>query len=191
LDFLLSYRLADAARSILRFAKGNGMTRDNRLLSERDLDPRERKDARGAARVAVRPARSVTVNLAESPLGWLLARGHLDRRQFDAGERLRFDYERGQLSQRVTMAWDAAPVARGRGGSSGAPDLGGRQIDARRRFDHAIAAAGPGLADILWRTVCGGEGMRDAETALGWPARAGKLVLTIALNRVADYYRIR
>ena len=27
--------------------------------------------------------------------------------------------------------------------------------------------------------------------ALGWPARAGKLVLSLALDRVADYYRIR
>ena len=60
-----------------------------------------------------------------------------------------------------------------------------------RTFDGAVAAAGPGLADILWRVVCAGEGMRDAETALGWPARAGKLVLTFALDRVADYYRIR
>jgi hypothetical protein len=33
--------------------------------------------------------------------------------------------------------------------------------------------------------------MRQAETALGWPARAGKLVLTIALDRVAAYYRVR
>jgi hypothetical protein len=32
--------------------------------------------------------------------------------------------------------------------------------------------------------------MREAETALGWPARAGKLVLTLALDRVADYYQI-
>jgi hypothetical protein len=33
--------------------------------------------------------------------------------------------------------------------------------------------------------------MRDAETALGRPARAGKLVLTLALDRIADYYRVR
>ena len=46
------------------------------------------------------------------------------------------------------------------------------------------------MADILWRVVCSGEGMREAESALGWPARAGKLVLTFALDRVADYYRI-
>ena len=66
-----------------------------------------------------------------------------------------------------------------------------KQIDAKRGFQAAVEAAGPGLRDILWRVVCAGEGMRDAETALGWPARAGKLVLTFALDRVADYYRIR
>jgi hypothetical protein len=135
-------------------------------------------------------AGSVTVNLAESPLGWLFARGLVTQRQFDAGERLRADWERAQLAPRVTMAWDAAPVARGRGGSMGALDLSGAQIDAKKRFNAAVAAAGPGLADILWRVVCAGEGMRDAESALGWPARAGKLVLTFALDRVADYYRI-
>lgn len=165
------------------------MNRENRLLSERTLDPVDRKALPNYGK-SPRPARSVTVNAAESPLGWLLSRGHLSRRQYDAGERLRFDWERGQLSPNVTMTWDGAPVARGRGGSSPGLDLSGAQIDARRRFDQAIAAAGPGLADILWRIVCAGEGMREAESALGWPARAGKLVLTLALDRVADYYRI-
>lgn len=140
---------------------------------------------------AGRPVRSVTVNAAESPLGWLLARGLVTRRQFDAGERLRTDWERAQLAPRVTMLWDGAPVSRGRGAPSSAPDLTGAQIDARRRFDAAVEAAGPGLADILWRVVCAGEGMRQAETALGWPARAGKLVLAFALDRVAAFYRMR
>jgi len=159
-----------------------------RMLGERSIEQGVASDdgARG-----VRPVRSVTVNITESPLGWLFARGFVSQRQYDAGERLRSDWERAQLAPRVTMAWDSAPVARGRGGSAAEPDLTGAQIDARRRFDDAIASAGPGLADILWRVVCAGEGMRDAETALGWPARAGKLVLTFALNRVADYYRVR
>ena len=30
-----------------------------------------------------------------------------------------------------------------------------------------------------------------AEKALQWPARSGKLVLKLALDRVADFYRIR
>lgn len=156
-----------------------------RLLVERAID-----DGIGGLPGA-RPARSVSVNLAESPLGWLFARGFVSQRQFDAGERLRSDWERAQLAPRVTMAWDSAPVARDRGGSRGRPDLTGAQLDAKARFNGAISCAGPGLSDILWRVVCGGEGMRDAETALGWPARAGKLVLSFALDRVADFYRIR
>ncbi|MEO7787461.1 MAG: DUF6456 domain-containing protein [Sphingomicrobium sp.] len=169
-----------------------------RLLEERELVDRVvRNDAEGVAsehigRVAPRnrPARSVTVNLAESPLGWLYAHRHLTRRQYEAGERLRADWERAQLDPRVTMSWDCAPIARGASGGAPAIDLTATQIDARRRFDHASRAAGEGLTDILWRVVCAGEGMRDAERALGWPARAGKLVLTFALDRVADHYRL-
>jgi hypothetical protein len=157
------------------------------LMVERGLNA----DQAGTGLLSRLSERSVTVNLAESPLGWLFSRGLLTRRQVDAGERLRLDWERAQLAPRVTMGWDSAPVSANRGGSASAPDLVGTQIDAKRRFEAAVASAGPGLADILWRVVCAGEGMRDAESALGWPARAGKLVLTFALDRVADYYRIR
>ena len=163
-----------------------GMKSQPRLLDERAVaTPSNSSD-----RSLDRRVRSVTVNATESPLGWLHSRGLVTQRQYDAGERLRSDWERAQLAPRMTMAWNAAPVARGRGGAGDKPDLTGAQIDARRRFDHAIASAGPGLADILWRIVCAGEGMQDAETALGWPARAGKLVLTFALDRVAAYYRM-
>lgn len=160
--------------------------RHPRLLAERPV-PGDRPSASGKGR----PPRSMTVNLTESPLGWLLARGHVSRRQFDAGEQLRLDWERGQLQPNVTMSWNPAPIS-GRCSQIGSePDFGACQLDARRRFDGAIEAAGPGLTDVLWRVVCWGEGMRDAESALGWPARAGKLVLGIALDRVADYYRLR
>jgi hypothetical protein len=131
--------------------------------------------------------RSVTVNLAESPLGWLHARGHLDDRLFDAGERLRADYERAQLAQGVTMRWDPVQI-RATDDSRLAP--GERQIAARQRFGGAIAAAGKGLEDILWRVVCACETVTAAEKELEWPARSGKLVLRIALERVADFYRI-
>jgi len=164
----------------------------NRMLAERPLpqDGRDRTewDKSGARR---RPARTVTVNLAESPLGWLKARGMVDGRQFDAGEQLRADWERAQLAPSVTMRWDAAPPGSAARGAPHGLDATTAQIAAKRRFDAAVAAAGPGLADILWRVVCAGEGMREAEQALGWPARAGRLVLTLALDRVADHYRMR
>ncbi len=130
--------------------------------------------------------RTVTVNLAESPIAWLHARGHLSERLFDAGERLRTDYERARLAPSVTMRWN--PVRVKTTGDGLTP--GERQVAAKARFDGAIAAAGPGLSDVLWRVVCAGEALADAERALAWPARSGKLVLRIALDRVAHFYRI-
>ena len=147
----------------------------------------ERKiDSFGPCGNAARGRRSVTVNIAESPLGWLRSRGHVDARQFEAGERLRVDYERASLGPSVTMRWDSSPrVPRG---ARGANDPTLAQIAAKRRFDAAMKAVGPGLTDVLWRVVCAGEGLAMTEKALGWPSRAGKLVLGIALDRLAGHY---
>jgi hypothetical protein len=156
----------------------------NRVLIERELTeegPRRSGTPHGRRR-------SVTVNLAESPLTWLHSRGHLSDRQFDAGERLRADWERAQLAPSVTMRWDAVRIS---GGSDPGLTAGERQIAAKARFDAAIACAGTGLADILWRVVCAGESLPHAERALAWPVRSGKLVLGLALDRVAEFYRIR
>ena len=166
----------------------SGRIIEGKLLCERAVPGEAARD--DAGRGARPAARSHTVNLAESPLGWLHSRGHVTRRQFEAGERLRCDWERAQLDPQVTMRWDAAPIRSGRGGRAPAIDPSTSQIDARRRFAAAVDSAGPGLSDIVWRIICAGEGMRQAETALGWPARAGKLVLGLALDRIADHYRI-
>lgn len=154
-----------------------------RKLVERELTsegPRRASTAAGKRR-------TVTVNVGESPIAWLHSRGHLDDRLFDAGEALRNDYERAQLSANVTMRWDPVRV-KTTGDASLSPTE--KQIAARRRFDGALNSAGKGLEDILWRVVCAGEGLPDAEKTLGWPARSGKLVLKLALDRVADFYRI-
>src|SRR5687767_14812782 len=124
----------------------------NRLLVELALpEPGEKRFPREGQRARVRAVRSVTVNLAESPLGWLKSRGHVTERQFDAGERLRTDWERAQYAPGVTMRWDASPLA---GNRRCAPEvLGGSegQLAARRRFEEAIDAVGGGLSDVLWR----------------------------------------
>ncbi|WP_022681461.1 DUF6456 domain-containing protein [Sphingobium bisphenolivorans] len=130
----------------------------------------------------------VAVNIGESPLAWLHARGHVSQRHYVAGDLLRADWERAGLGARVTMRWDAAPSQKGSGLKA---DPTHAQLSARERLDGALRAAGPGLADILWRVVCAGEGLIAAEKALGWPSRAGKLVLTLALDRVAGWYRVK
>jgi hypothetical protein len=170
----------------------NAKVRKGRLLAERAVPADgEEPRRRGRPPLGTVRARSVTVNLADSPLGWLRARGHVSPRQFEAGEALRSDWERAQLSPRVTMRWDASPPDRNARGSHDPAALAFSAVKARQRFESAMAAVGPGLRDILWRIACAGEGMREAESALGWPARAGKLVLGLALDRLADHYRMR
>jgi len=158
----------------------------NRHLAERPLpqDP----PAKGGKRP---PARSVTVNLAESPLSWLRARGLVSARQYEAGETLRADWARAGFGAKVTMRWDGA--VRGRAERRAPPPVHPtvRQAAARRRLDAALKAVGTGLTDLLWRVVCAGEGMGAVENALGWPPRTGRVVLTIALDRLADHYRLK
>jgi hypothetical protein len=179
LVFPFSYNLSDLARLALD-SPGGFM---QRKLVERELTPEGPRHRQGVSR----KARTVTVNLAESPLAWLHAHGHLEERLFAAGERLRTDYERAQLAPGVTMSWSPVRI-RGTAGAGLSPSE--RQVAARQRFDGAIAAAGKGLEDILWRVVCACETLPAAEKALEWPARSGKLVLRLALDRVADFYRI-
>lgn len=155
---------------------------------QRELVERELTEVGPGTRAPRRGGRSVTVNLAESPLSWLRSRGHVSDRQFAAGECLRRDFERAQIMPGITMRWD--PVRVSGGGEGGLLTASERQAAARRRFDGAIAAAGQDLSDILWRVVCNGEGLPEAERALAWPVRSGKLVLRIALDRIATFYRI-
>lgn len=149
----------------------------NRLLATRRLAPGDAIDRA-----------LVTVNLAESPLAWLARRGMVGPRQFAASERLRHDFMIAGQAPRVTMRWDPAPVARSHGGSDLDPTMA--QLAARQRFDAAVTAVGPGLTDVLWRVICLGEGLETAERALGWPTRAGKLVLKLALDRLVTHYGI-
>jgi len=135
-------------------------------------------------------AHRLQVNLGESPLSWLHARGKLSDRRYRAGETLRRDWERAGLGPRVTMSWSPAPSTPGRRAAPDGRDPTLAALSARERFDGAMRAAGPGLGDILWRVACAGEGLAAAERALDWPTRAGKLVLALALDRVADFYRI-
>ena len=85
------------------------------------------------------------------------------------------------------MRWDPVRI---RSTNDGGLAPSERQVAARARFDGASAAAGKGWEDILWRGVCACETVTAAEKELDWPARSGKVVLRIALERVADFYRI-
>ncbi|MGK2284726.1 DUF6456 domain-containing protein [Pedomonas sp. V897] len=142
-----------------------------------------------AAVASTKPHSGVTVSRQDdSPVAWLSRHGHLSRRQVLAAERLQQDYRRARLSPRTTQSWDMVPAVGGRRGPQEVLNPTEAMLDARKRVHAAMDAVGPGLGDVLWRVVCEGEGMDAAERALGWPRRAAKLVLCLALDRLADHY---
>jgi Domain of unknown function (DUF6456) len=139
---------------------------------------------------------------AESPLLWLAQRRDADGQpliseaEFAAGERLLRDFELARLSPRVTALWGVEGAVSTTGSRrSGLPPDGlpttERVLAARIRVDQALEAAGEGLATILLEVCCLERGLEAAERRLGWPSRSGKVVLRLALNRLAVHYGLR
>jgi hypothetical protein len=141
---------------------------------------------------------TVLVNDAESPLAWLARRKSrdgstlIDAVQFEAGERLRADFTRAQLMPRTTSSWES-PVARGPrgGGSGGAAAMTDTMIAARQRVRRALDAVGPEFAGLLVDVCCFLKGLESIEQERRWPARSAKVVLQLALDRLARHYGYR
>jgi hypothetical protein len=139
--------------------------------------------------------RPAIVNNAESPLAWLASRKDksgaplLAAFQFEAGERLRADYHFAGLTAKVTASWNPAAGRSGNGASQNdAAALADNVLAARQRVVRAIAAVGPELSGILVDVCCHLKGLEEAEKTEGWPQRSGKVILQIALTRLARHY---
>lgn len=132
----------------------------------------------------------------ESPLAWLRRRKDrsgvplLTDAQYQAGERLRADFFYAQMTPRVTADWsNLAPSAeRRRHAPGGGTELRDGVLAAKDRVARALAAVGPELAGILIDVCCHLTGLEQVEALHGWPQRAGKLVLQLALTRLARHY---
>ncbi|HEY6022645.1 MAG TPA: DUF6456 domain-containing protein [Pseudolabrys sp.] len=138
---------------------------------------------------------SVTVDESESPLAWLARRRGRDGRmlieahQLQAGERLRVDFTQAHLMPRTTSNW-SNPIASGRrnGGNARADTFTDTMIAARQRVHGALDAVGPEFAGLLLDVCCFLKGLEDVERERVWPARSGKVVLQLALERLARHY---
>lgn len=134
----------------------------------------------------------VTVDEAESPLAWLARRRGRDGRSLiethhlQAGERLRTEFTCAHLMPRTTSNW-ANPISSGRRGQR-AGLATEAMVGARQRVHQALDAVGPEFAGLLLDICCFLKGLEDVERERAWPARSAKVVLQLALERLARHY---
>ena len=138
--------------------------------------------------------RVAAVNLDELPLASLMRRkckdgaAFLSIDEFNAGERLRADFTRGMLLQRVSANWSAAVSGGRRGGNDGLANLTDQALAARQRLDKALAAVGPELSGVLIDICCYLKGVGEVELERQWPQRSAKLMLKAGLAGLARHY---
>ena len=134
----------------------------------------------------------VAVDDAESPLAWLARRKGRDGQplielvQLQAGERLRGDFTRAQMTPRVTSNFDVS-AARGRR-NAGPSGFAEAVVTARQRVRGALDAAGPEFAGLLLDVCCFLKGLEDVERERRWPPRSAKVVVQLGLDRLARHY---
>jgi Domain of unknown function (DUF6456) len=138
--------------------------------------------------------RLAAVNLDESPLAGLMRRKGKDGRayltidEFNAGERLRADFSKGMMMQRVSANWSAAVSSSRRGAPDALANLTDTALAARQRLAKALAAAGPELSGALIDICCFLKGLEQVEMERQWPVRSGKLMLKTGLAALARHY---
>ena len=138
-------------------------------------------------------ATRVRVDSEESPLDWLRRRKGrdggpmIDEASYQAGERLRTDIMLAGLLPGVTARWDGMPRS---GGPASPGEATERMGAARQRLRIAFDAIGGDFSDLLL-DLCGFlKGLEQIERERQWPARSAKIVVRLALVRLAEHYGI-
>jgi hypothetical protein len=137
---------------------------------------------------------TVTIDESESPLAWLArrrgrnGRALIEPHQFQAGERLRADFTCAHLMPRTTSNWVSPIASERRGGGERSASFTDTMIVARQHVHQALDAAGPEFGGLLLDVCCFLKRLEDIERERGWPPRSAKIVLQLALERLARHY---
>lgn len=107
----------------------------------------------------------------------------LDAAAIEAGERLAADFMRAGMVPGVTMRWDATGA---KGDYRAHPTE--LMIAARQRVEAALAFTGHELAGLLIDVLAFSKGVETIERDRHWPQRSGKILIALALSRLATHY---
>ncbi|MBB4041437.1 hypothetical protein GGR34_003114 [Microvirga flocculans] len=183
-----------SSRTLLLLTKAGQAHLRRRAAPEQELAflCQHRETAVAEVKTTAGPAR-VRVDAEESPLDWLRRRkdrngeAMIDEASYQAGERLRTDIMLAGLLPGVTARWDGMPKSAGPSSPGEATE---RMVAARQRLRHAFDAIGGDFSDLLL-DICGFiKGLEQIERERQWPARSAKIVVRLALARLAEHYGI-
>ena len=171
------YTLSAAGRAALRRQEGGA----DYAAQHRRMSTRTIPDARGISKI-------VHVNLDENPLTrW---RHYLDLVEIQAGDQFRADYFRSSLSQRVTRNWSLTALQACSPGRHTSEDAAIGAVAAKQRIRCALDCLGTGMGQVVLAVCIHEEGMGALERRFGWVERSGKSFLKLALQRLAEHYKI-
>jgi hypothetical protein len=193
----MRYRITDVGRSFLRrtLAEDSPAPNANTAMDSAFRSQHQQNGEKLFANPITGKPEETVVNLGESPIGWLTKRKGPDGKPFlspeevDAAEKLRNDFEMAQMGPSVAQNWQKFLTPGDKYSGTPVPGNAGEgAMMARDRFMKALSVIGPGLADVAMRTCCFLEGLEACERRMGWSARSGKVVLKLALQRLAAHY---
>ena len=136
------------------------------------------------------------LNTNESPLLRLYTRktktgrAYISMAEFQAGEQLRKDFERGQLQPKISANLEGVVGSSGRSGFADKMDIADFAMDARKRVGRAIEQLGPELSGVTLDICCFLKGFEIVERDRKWPPRSAKLMLKTGLALLARHYGI-
>lgn len=141
----------------------------------------EMTDLKDGNRVLVNRDESALARLArmKKPDGGPL----LDAAQVNAGERLAADIMRAGMVPGITMRWDAT-------GAIGEARLNPTDlmIASRQRVEAALDTLGQEFSGLLLDVLAFSKGIEQIERERHWPQRSGKIIVGLALARLALHY---
>ena len=114
----------------------------------------------------------------------------LSETQVNVALRFANDFLLAKLQPNVTMRWSAEPSAqpRRRGAPGAGIELAEVTSAAQQRVRDALRHLGGALADIVVDVCAFERGLENIEASRRWPSRSARIILAIALDRLAEHY---